>query len=107
MPVCPDSMSSLIVMVANSSCSGVGRGSCDCRLVTADGDRSDRIGVKSSTADFLDHAPAPHHEYAVAQPDEFLVVGGHDQHRGAGRGGLVDELVDVGLGAHVDPLGRL
>jgi hypothetical protein len=31
----------------------------------------------------------------VAQPDKLFMVGGGDEHGGALRGGLVDELVDV------------
>ncbi len=43
----------------------------------------------------------------MAQPDELFVVGGDDEHAGALGGCLVDELVDVRLGADVHTLGGL
>src|SRR4051812_25871411 len=76
-------------------------------LVTADGHRGDGIGLKAVAAEFLDDAAATYDQDAVAQADEFLMVGGRDEHGGAGGGSLVDEVMDVGLGAHVDALGGL
>ena len=51
--------------------------------------------------------PAPQHDDACRQTGELVGVGRAHDDRGAGGRGLVDEAVDVGLGADVDALGRL
>src|ERR1700723_2200801 len=75
--------------------------------ITADRGRGDQIVVHAATGDLVGDLPAPQDQHPMAQPDEFLVVGRDDDYGGAVGGGLVDELVDVRLGADVHALGRL
>src|SRR5579859_2114056 len=75
--------------------------------ITADRGRGDQIVVHAATGDLVGDLPAPQDQHPVAQPDKFLVVGGDDDHGGAVGGGLIDELVDVRLGADVHALGGL
>ena len=48
-----------------------------------------------------------HDEHAVGQPEDLGQVGRHDDHAEPLRGEVADDLVDLGLGADVDALGRL
>src|SRR3984957_19619630 len=64
-------------------------------------------GFRRATAEcFADDAPVAEHQYAMADAREFLDFRRSEQHRGAGRRDLANEIVNLRLGADVHRRGR-
>ena len=73
------------------------------------GDRRghDPLGVSLVVGEHTAHAALAHHDDAVAHRQHLGEVGGDHDDGDAVAGEVVDQLVDIGLGADVDPAGRL
>ena len=66
------------------------------------------VGSSATSARHLvDDAAAEDDDGAVADELDLLQLGGVEEHRGAGRGELAQQVVDLALGADVDAARRV